>query len=542
MKNKVLVKFNKIATLIVLFSALIQNLIFFSFENLFASFVLIYGWLLIKSVVLTSYNLKIYPVSFLMILGLSIFHFLLPMPLTLLEFKPVIYNLNVPFLTFFHQFLFVTTIVFTHKIYTHISRGKNLFRSVLIKTDFYRVPSNKLIWTTGILGLLATFYLYFIFGQWEKEVSDRNFMSYLANILAPYLWMPILLIFSKYRSIRNIKQNILKSNTKFIVFYSLLVIVISIVSNWRTVMFSGVLFFIILLFLGILLGYYKIQEFLSLKKIILIFTVIYFVFGPMIDLGYAMVIVRGERTKLTSSELLYKTINVYMDKETLDKAKIIGSSFLSNKLKKNNDWDEKYLNNIIINRFVNLKISDNCVYYATKIGYQNKQMKNELINQVEAFMPNILLGVFNIDPVKKNETLSYSIGDYLYSKAINDSTVRGSFVISSMPGVGLAIFGYWYLLIIIPLFIIIFAMFDSFVVRQNGKLIFSYLFFLLLVLSVNYFNDRHVFTYEIRFIFRTYFESVIVFIIYMKIMRVIFLILKSNAKKSKIKTEFYENK
>lgn len=512
--NKTLSNFKKSASLIVFASAILENIFFFSALNVFASFILVYGWLLIKSFVLTSNNLKLFPVSFFMMLGLAIVHFILPMPLTLLEFNAVTFNLRVPFLTFFHHFLFVTVIVFTHFAYTKISSGKNIFRVFLNRTNFYYQPTDRIIWITSFLGLFASFYNYFIFDAWQKEVTDRNFLYHLNAILAQFIWMPIIIPFSKFRDIPNCPN---KNSIKYIVLYSLFVFMIAVASNWRTVLFSGVVIVSSMLLIGILMQYYNLSKIFTAKKAVLIFAIVLFVTGPLVDLGYAMVVVRHDRDSLSAVEFVDKTLSIFNNKEVLERVKSVGSSGDGFNSLQSNAWDEEYLHNIIINRFVNLKISDNSLFFAEKIGYQNEIMQSEFVNQLVAFLPNIFANYFGLDIAQKIDSSSYSIGDFLYSLAVNDTSVRGSAVISSMPGVGMAIFGYWYLILIVPLFVVIFSMFDSFVKMKNGKIIFSYFFFLMIVTIINYFNDRHVFTFEFRFILRTYFESVILFLIVMKI-------------------------
>lgn len=172
--HKNLTYFKFLSSAVLYISALMQNIFFPSIENLFASMALVFGWLLISVIALTPGNLKSHPVSFLMILGLSLFGFILPMPLTLIELKPVIYNLRVPMETFVHHLIFVSIIILTHYIYTSVLRTKNIFRAVLNKTDFYVEPTSKVIWISALLGLGGSFYHYVLAGAWQQEVADRD--------------------------------------------------------------------------------------------------------------------------------------------------------------------------------------------------------------------------------------------------------------------------------------------------------------------------------------------------------------------------------
>nr|WP_319566127.1 hypothetical protein [uncultured Rhodoferax sp.] len=516
--NSSLLKFKLFSGQLIIISAIIEMIFFFTPENIFSALALVAGWYILEKITLTSYNLKYYPVSFFMLLGLGTFYFLLPLPLTLIEFKPVTFNLRVPYLTFLHHFLFLVAIVFTHKIYTNISNKKNIFRPLLKKTIFYQEPSNKIIWTSALFGLLFSFYNYFIAGVWQMDSTDRSFMYYLSTIMSVYIWMPLVILFPKmrYHQTENSRKNI-----KLIAFYSIFVFIIAIASNWRTILFSGFFIILTLFAIGLLLQHYKLSSIISPKRLMLLIVAFFIVTGPLIDLAQAMVIVRGDRSQLSAVEFLGRTIDTFSDKDTLNAAR---NKFLyekdSNPLS-SNEWDENYLSNIVLNRMVNLKISDNSMYYADIIGYQNNEMQDEMKRQLVALIPSVLIPLIGADINDKLFASSHSIGDYLYSLAINSTNALGSSVISSMPGVGLTIFGYWYLLILIPMFFTIFMMFDSFVHISNQRTYYSYFYFITAIGIINYFNDRHVYTHEFNFIFRNYFESILIFIITMKFMKFI---------------------
>ena len=513
--NISLIRFKRFTTNLLIISVIVEVIFFFDLNNIIACGVLLYGWFIIKTFALTQANIKNYPVSFLMVFGLAIFHFVLPLPLTLLEFKPVTYNMVVPLLTFLHHFLFVTVIVITYNLYIYLSKKKNIFRSILNKTNFYKTPSDRIIWITAIIGLIASFYIYFIYGQWQKENSERTVLYYLATFFVPFVWMPIIIPFKKFRRITHKKI----SKVTTIVIYSILVLIIALATNMRTIMFSGVMILIFLIIIGILFGYYEFKKYLSTKKLIVIIILFFLVSGPLTDFGVAMVIVRHERTQLSAADFLSKTISVAQDKETLNKIKSVGIAVDVDQPFLIKGWNEDYLNNFLLNRFCNLKISDNCIYHAKNLGYANPAMQIYLARKILAGMPNILINFFGMNYSEKAELESYSITDYLYSLSIDDPSVRGSAIVGSMPGIGMAVFGYWYLIVIIPVFIIIFSMFDSFVKIVNGEIVYSYFYFIMLLMMVNYFNDKHVYSFEFRYILRDYTESIVIFLIIMKALR-----------------------
>ena len=514
--NTLLSRFNKAATLLIAVFGIIETIIFFSPQNIFATFALISGWLILRFFALTDHNLKYYPVSFIMMLGLSIFYYLLPLPLTLLELNPVTFNLRVPFLTFSHHLLFAIFIVVAYVVYIRLSNKNNIFRSLIRNTNFYTEPTNRVIWISAILGLSASFYNYFIIGTWRIEATDRSFLYYVNTLLSQFIWMPLIIIFYKFR------VNQPPPNKKQIIqisIYSAFVLVVAIASNWRTIVFSGVFLVVGLFGIGILLNHYNVKKIFTLKRIVLTLVTFIFISGPLVDLAAAMVVVRGERVSLPAVEFFKKTINEYSNKENIDAIKNLTINNNTNLPYRSFDWDEKYLSNIVLNRLVNLKISDNCLYYASRIGYENKRMQSEMLKQLVASMPSSLISFFGQNAVKLKADASYSIGDYLYSLAINSPAELGSAKISSMTGIGIATFGYWYLVLLIPIFVIIFTMFDSFVFIKNQKIIFSYFFFSSFLMALNYFNDRHVFTFEFKYITRTYIESVILFLVVFRLIR-----------------------
>lgn len=510
MLNKIKNSINKF----LIFSSIIEIVVFFDFNTLWATFILLLGWFILNEFILTNKVMYKYPVSFLMLFGLSLFHFVFPIPLTLIELKPVTYNLQMPFETFLHHGLFVITIVFTHLIYQKSTQRTNPFRLILKSTIFYEKPSSTIIWISSLLALSFSYYFYIIYGAWENY-TEKNIFITIGQSLTIFLWMPVIIPFYK---VRNVDFK-LSSKTKYYIFgYSLLVIIIAIVSNWRTILYSGIIIFLSVYMIGLLYGHYRLKNNLFSSKIIGIGISVYIFLGPIMDLGIAMVITRQTRYNTNSSDFLENTLETFNNKEKLQKFRETVSK-IGNGHYSINRWDENYLDNYFFNRYCNLKISDNCIYYADKLGYSNPKMQDVLVDQISSYVPSAITNVIGVESKTRNEEFQSSITDNLYSLAINDETVKGSSIIGSMPGVGLSIFGYWYLIIIIPIFLVIFMMFDSFAYVANNRIHFSYYFFTLIVIVFNFFNDRHVYNFELRWILRNYIESIILFLLVYSILR-----------------------
>ena len=505
-------KIKRILTQLLMISTLIEIFIYPDFKVLWAVLVIQVGWFLINNLIITPHNLLRYPVTFLMFFGLGFFHFILPIPLTLIELKPVTFNLILPFETFLHHLLFTISLVLTFLIYKAFMANGNPLIAILKRTNFYQPPSNREIWQTSIIAAAFSFYFYIVYGAWENT-TERSLMMTLGQTMAIFLWMPMIIPFYK---IRQISQHSSKRTNFFIIGYFFLIVVLSIVSNWRTILYMGIFIFVALYFIGIMYGHYSFSKLFTWKRFVILSFIIYIISGPIMNLGVAMIVTRQTRYYTNSTEFFRNTIDVYENTTVLEQ-------FEKGIVKKEkgtlsqNTWDEEYLNNYLLNRFCNLKISDNCIYYANKTGYANPKMQEVLNKQVIEFIPSFFRKYLDIK--SENEEIKSSITDNLYSIAINDASVKGSAIIGSMPGVGLSIFGYWYLLIIIPIFFIIFAMFDSFAIVVKDKVYFSYFFFTILITALNFFNDRHVFQFELRWILRNYLESIIIFLFVMGTLR-----------------------
>lgn len=129
-----------------------------------------------------------------------------------------------------------------------------------------------------------------------------------------------------------------------------------------------------------------------------------------------------------------------------------------------NEWDEKYVSNSFLNRFCNLRVSDQTLIRAKEIGYNNPVMFNFFIINSYTFLPTPILKLIGININKSN--YSYSRGDLLYSLSSNKPILE-SHVITSYLGDGLATFGYYYYIIQFILWYLLFKLVDTLILRNN---------------------------------------------------------------------------
>ncbi|GAB3904387.1 hypothetical protein GCM10028803_33760 [Larkinella knui] len=218
--------------------------------------------------------------------------------------------------------------------------------------------------------------------------------------------------------------------------------------------------------IGLLLGKfdYKIFKF---KNLALALLGVWIITGPLANLGTAMVIVRAQRSHISSTELILQTLQTFQDKKAIQHYKSIN---FSDKY----DWDETYFDNIFLSRFCNLKYNDASLELAYKLGRKDKPMLEYTIDKFWSSLPAPILSFLHIK-IDKLTLNSFSYGDYLYYRAGGQFGL-GGFRTGHFAGTGLATFGWWYLLLlavgVIPLFFLV----DLFVLNYtDGTTNYTYL-------------------------------------------------------------------
>lgn len=498
-----IIKFNHIIKITLILSSIAEFVFFPSAVHVCICVVNYLMWLIFSSVISKGSNYLYYPLSTFMVTGFTLCFIVLPIPATLLEFKPVSYNLHNPLVCFLNIYLCLVALMVAHCIYKNISK-KNIISLCLRKTSFFSPLSKKefLIFTIGAISYTAISIL--VYGRWEDDnnLESKPLILSILSLMGMFVNLPVLLLFPTFHLV-NWKSEA-KSKYLFCILYGLILFVIGVASNVRTMSINYICLIGALFFFGFLTNSIKV----TLKKqyVVSFLVLLWFFTGPFMDISMAMVAVRGQKMNLSGIELLENTFAVYSngkEMESLRKAKtmlVVGG----------NDWDENYLNNDMLARFCSVKIFDESIFYAEKLGYNNTQMKDDYLHQLMSIWPT------NISGLSKKERdiyRSYSETDYMYALATKSGLGLGSFKIGSLPGLGLAIFGYWYLLIIILMFIPIFYYFDSTIYRKNNKLVISPWAALNLFMVFYYISSGHNYVTETRFLFREFFESVMTYLL-----------------------------
>jgi len=432
----------------IIIAVLIQNIFFPSFANFIGTTFASIVWMLTYHIILQPLNFRRYTFSTLILLGFALTQFCLPVIFILTEFKPLIYNLKFPITVFIHAFLSFLVLLISFSLYKKWWQCiKNLLRKLLSYTPIYATPVSRQLWIMGGFGLIAIFINRVFFNAYSELTSKSELSSFIAGF-ETYAYLPLLIPLYKIYS----KQKRVYSTVSIFI-YGFVLIIFGVMANTRGMFMQGLLMVGLVYFLGLMTGRFNYKIFKP-KIIVLVAIVGWVITGPLSDLGTAMVVVRGLRSDISTTRLLDETIKTYNDKKALASYKKMAQISVS-------EWDENYFDNIFLARFCNLKFNDASIEQAYKLKkWPDIRMRKAVSDKLWATFPTPVLKFFDV-AIDKESVGKGSFGDFLYN--INSKNGVGGFRTGNFVGVGLASFGWWYLLVLFIGSILLFNFADTFV-------------------------------------------------------------------------------
>ncbi|SNC77529.1 hypothetical protein SAMN06265337_4115 [Hymenobacter gelipurpurascens] len=452
-KREFLSSFIQWSWLVLVFSALFQIVLFDTKANIICVGCVIISWGIVTCVFLSRASLQKYPLSTFLMLGFSATQFYFPLVFTLIEGKPLIFNLDLPYEVFLHSFLALLVLTTSYLIYRVIAKINIInIRSILQQSGIFSPPSKSQLWIMGLCGVLSMFYVY-VFSRtgWEVtgSASDKFIQTFIPFSYAPY-----------FAYCGKLYGDHTKPNRAYNIFICVFTIVLFLVSMGRNSRAAFMLSFTAVGFsygLGLLLGVYKIKI-LSWKNIVIVLVGVWLFIGPMSDLGTAMVIVREQRHSISKQELIKQTFSAFLDKEAIQ-------AYRESNRYQETAWDEAYLDNVFTARFANLKYNDQSLTLSKEVGDKNPKMYEYSIAYIWASLPDPLLKSIGSE-IDKNKINICSFGDYLFWIAGNVKETLSGFRTGHFAGTGMAAFGWWYLLILGIGIIPVFTLLDVLVTKE----------------------------------------------------------------------------
>lgn len=415
----------------------------------------LFSWVLLTNFFLTPGILNTYPFSAFLIIGFTTTQLYFPLVFTSIELKPIVFNLTLPLDVFLHGVASLVVLLLAHYVYRLLPiqtrRGP---RSILYRAGFFQPPEAAQLWLIGCLGLLANVYVYFFSSDTATQVTG-NAMDKAIQALLPFSYAPYLIPFKKmYGSQEKSTRHLVPS----LIIFTLLLFLVSMAKNSRGAFMIGFTSIGFAYALGLLLNLFK-PPVIAVKTVVIAVLGFWLITGPLADLGTAMVIVRAQRSDVSKTELIKLTLAAFQDKRAIVLRRLGDRAY-------EDDWDERYLDNVFTARFANIKFNDASLVQAGKIGTANPLMLKYSTDYIWGVLPDPILK--RVKPeVDKDQVYARSFGDYIYGLAGAGSNAYGGFRTGHFAGTGMAAFGWWYLVILGISMIPVFLLFDKLSLLQQ---------------------------------------------------------------------------
>lgn len=430
---------------------------------------------------------------------------LMPMIGTILEGHSLTFTLRQPVLIFFHRGVFALILLLAHfmaktNASLFLRHSTNRLGSIMSVRSF--VPP-KGIWILGLIGFSSYLLRYFSLpSSISKLLAGFGFLS----------WSPFLFFLPPYSNY--LREKLLK--WKLLLYY-IFQVGISLVNNSRMGIIGPVAVvaagWIVLLLLGHIVVYRKI-----IKNSIKLGLIGIVLFGQFKDLSTAILIERAHRSTRSPTEQMEATFERFLDKESLYKYEL----YLNSKSKSEQfdiSWDENYVHNPVLGRFIQIKFDDNSFFRVLhSSSYALADLKEVSINKMIALIPEPILQLLGID-INKKEINSYSIGDII--ETLSGNVLPKSFLTGSILAHSYALFGIYYPLVLILLYFLIFSVLQGlFSTYSNLDLYKKNVSTFVLLMSFKFFNDLALdgVTAITGFLLRDIWQNIIIYFIALQVL------------------------
>jgi hypothetical protein len=322
-----------------------------------------------------------------------------------------------------------------HASYRFFSASKpnkiQFFRGVLEWAGLYRTPRCNELWLIGCVGLAS----YVVYVKESILLSPLGKFGMAFNFLA---WAPFLIPFF----VREAGETYChwRLNRLVLIGYAVILVGLGLALNTRGVMFFGVAT-IGLLYLLTAMRSDSVVTPRSIVRITALAAMIFVVAGPVSDLVTAMAIARG-LGKVPVTVKIEKTYRVWRRPDLIAAYRAYQARALIHKA-----YDDHYIENPILARFVLTKYYDNALHFASRISTDDARssLQDVSVKYFWAVLPAPVLGFLGVNVTKTD--LDYSMGDYL--PYLTGGGPLGGHRVGSMLGQGIVLFG--------PLFPFVFA-------------------------------------------------------------------------------------
>ncbi len=491
----------KIIRLILIISIISEMIFFPSWENFCGCIMTFICWYIFDHFFLLRAIILKYPFAFIMYTSMFFYRFL-PLPATLLENKPITYGLQIPYMTFLFETLLFIVSSFAFRFSFSLNRKNNKLQKILLRIGFFKPLPSTVIWVLGCIGLLARLSSFAVGNVEYGDIGNKFTSGLIFLMYTPFcLFFPSLYTYQSQK-LKNSKHN------KALWAYFTIVTLLGIASNSRENMIIAIGTFILI---GLLYQIKRNIHFsqISPAKILFMGIITYIGINILSDFSTAMLYNRSIRSDVNKKELLNRTLETYKNKELMNKLNQINQlekaqPLLSYKY----GWDETYVDNFMLNRYCNIRITDQTLYYALNTTDDNNRMKKNFIDNLISLLPTPILERLDIDLNKQD--IRHSRGDLLYAIGTHSNIFSG-FRVTSHVADGLMTFGLLYFPIQFIIFLCIFKLQNALVFYTRKKYIYSIFGLICFFTFFGLFRNANGCSGDTMYLLRGFWQSLILF-------------------------------
>jgi hypothetical protein len=243
--------------------------------------------------------------------------------------------------------------------------------------------------------------------------------------------------------------------------YTGMVVVMGIALNVRVIMFIGVMTVgLLYLLVGIRSNAPLARK--SVVRLGVLAAILLALSPPLSDLATSMAIARGARGKISPVEMVKRTISVWSRPALIAEYKQERSA-----VARFAAYDEHYIANPLLARFVETKFHDNALHFASALTTEDakEQLRKVTIDATWAAMPTPILKLLRIGVDK--EDLNYSMGDYM--AYLSRGVPLGGRKTGSMFAQGAAIMGPLFPILYVGICLLLYGLMDLLTIRSASR-------------------------------------------------------------------------
>lgn len=498
--GSILVMLRKVLFFITVVSVALEMVFFPSWDNFAGCVMMAMVHVIFVVVALKKYRILLSPFLFVAMMSMFAYRYL-PVPGTLISLRPVSYGMETPIKTFVSETLFFLLFAIIYYVSAHEAtrrRGPVGFYKLI---GLYNSGSEKSIWLLGIIGLIVRIISYSTSGANNSSVT---------NTVVDMAYAPVILFFPFIFNENPRKSVDFKKPVIWI--YLVMLSIINLGSNSRFNIMAPFIMIAVFYFIYLVKEDINLKSVFSPKRILCGIVIVLLLLGIMQILSDAMLAVRNNKYNYSISELISLTTQNAIDSVGSKKAEVE-----HNKEARpySEGWTEEYIDNFALNRYGNIRVSDEIYYYSKDLSEGDRaDLRESLRNHLVCLLPTPVMRFIGIDIDKSD--YNYSPATYLYYKAgyCNYGYLFTHRVITSYLPDGLSMFGGYYLIIQSLLFLITFwlirglSYYDS-----TGKYVYS----LFGILSMNTYHcigvNANGMYGSCAYLLRNMWESILVFLV-----------------------------